>query len=158
MARKDSALSPVSSAAVDPWQHSFSKSLGFMSKILHLQSRRRTLTRYNSGLSLPQVRAMLMHGLSFSFSVVHRCRSVLKGWCVGWCSLYSEFNLSAGSKRGAIFCVWHQISQVCAGTPVWPFKFCTLQEELYVLNQRLILFVSSWSSAASLLSWHFTWW
>lgn len=65
MARKDSALSAVSSAAVDPWQHSFSKSLGFMSKILHLQSRRRTLTRYNSGLSLPQVRAMLMPCLAF---------------------------------------------------------------------------------------------
>lgn len=65
MARKDSALSPVSSAAVDPWQHSFSKSLGFMSKILHLQSRRRTLTRYNSGLSLPQVRAVLMPCVAF---------------------------------------------------------------------------------------------
>eukprot|EP00066_Takifugu_rubripes_P023200 XP_011612466.1 PREDICTED: limbin isoform X1 [Takifugu rubripes] len=77
MARKDSALSPVSSAAVDPWQHSFSKSLGFMSKILHLQSRRRTVTRHNSGLSLPQVQSVAP---SFAFGIkFHKCAQLKLG-------------------------------------------------------------------------------
>uniref|UniRef100_H3D093 EvC ciliary complex subunit 2 n=1 Tax=Tetraodon nigroviridis TaxID=99883 RepID=H3D093_TETNG len=72
--RTGSAPSPVSSAAVGPWQHSFSKSFGFVSKMLHIQRGRGTLTEYNSGFSLPQVQSAAP---SFAFGVkFHKCAQV----------------------------------------------------------------------------------
>ncbi|XP_057702880.1 limbin-like [Corythoichthys intestinalis] len=50
---------PVSSSASpDPWAHSFYTSLSRMKAILQLRDRRSSLTRYNSGHTLPQLQSL----------------------------------------------------------------------------------------------------
>ncbi|XP_028303868.1 limbin-like isoform X2 [Gouania willdenowi] len=46
--------SPLSSSAAGPWDHSLYSSFSHISKLLHLRSRRSTVTRYSPGVSLPQ--------------------------------------------------------------------------------------------------------
>lgn len=89
-----------------------------------------------------------------SFSIIYWCHSIMKGLCGMIISLL-RIESSAGSKCGAVFCVWRQISKVCTGTWVWPLKALIRVCEPGV-NAQL---VSRWSSTASLLSWPFTcWW
>ncbi|XP_042367287.1 limbin-like isoform X2 [Plectropomus leopardus] len=47
-----------SSAPAGPWGHSFYVPLTYMSNILRLRNRRSTLTRYNPGLTLPQIQSV----------------------------------------------------------------------------------------------------
>ncbi|XP_034725088.1 limbin-like [Etheostoma cragini] len=52
------AEAPLSSSApAGPWGHSFYTPLTYMTNILHLRSRRSTLTRLNPGLAVPQVQS-----------------------------------------------------------------------------------------------------
>ncbi|XP_059184909.1 limbin-like isoform X2 [Centropristis striata] len=63
-----------SSAPAGPWGHSFYTPLAYMSNILHLRSRRSTLTRYNPALTLPQVQSVAppsAFGVKF-----HKCAQV----------------------------------------------------------------------------------
>ncbi|XP_023147890.2 limbin [Amphiprion ocellaris] len=64
-----------SSAPAGPWGHSFYSSFTYMSNILHLRNRRRSiLTRYSPGLSLPQVQSVAppsAFGVRF-----HKCAQV----------------------------------------------------------------------------------
>lgn len=70
-----SAEGPLSSSApAGPWGHSFYTPLTYMSNLLHLRNRRSTLTRYNPGLTLPQIQSVAppsTFGVKF-----HKCAQV----------------------------------------------------------------------------------
>ncbi|KAL7408081.1 hypothetical protein ABVT39_017838 [Epinephelus coioides] len=54
-----SAEGPLSSSAPgSPWGHSLFAPLNYMSNIFHHRNRRTTLTRYNPGLTLPQIQSV----------------------------------------------------------------------------------------------------
>ncbi|XP_030585485.1 limbin [Archocentrus centrarchus] len=67
--------SPLSSSApAGPWGHSFYSSFPYLSNVLHLRNSRSTLTRYDLGLSLPQVQSVVppsAFGVKF-----HKCAQV----------------------------------------------------------------------------------
>ncbi|KAM9860067.1 limbin-like [Aulostomus maculatus] len=73
-----SAERPLSSSSSSgPWGHSFYSSFSVMSDIFHLRGRRSTLTRYNPGLTLPQVQSLAPPS---SFGVkFHKCAKVKLG-------------------------------------------------------------------------------
>ncbi|XP_041809196.1 limbin-like [Chelmon rostratus] len=69
------AEGPLSSSApADPWGHSFYTLFTYMTNILHVRSRRSTLTRYNLGHTLPQIQSVpppAAFGVKF-----HKCAQV----------------------------------------------------------------------------------
>lgn len=129
-----SALSSVSSAATAPRGHSFYTLFSSISSIVRLRRRRSTLTRFNPGHALPQVRLFPERSFNSHVAMCHDvyctiCTEVSFYDCLSsefvcetyicfvfmfvWVILFhhnSEFIVSSGSLNGPSIGFWGQVS------------------------------------------------